>query len=297
MLARRLGEQIEAGNLDYPFEEVDEILRSADYTVGNLETALGSGGTPAAKAYPFISPPQSAELLANVGFDLLSLANNHSLDYGAESLREGVRLLNASGVETIGAGQSSAEAYAPHTAIVNGVRVGFLAYVNVPVEWRGFDTESWTATATEAGLAWGTAERVSADVATLAPYADHVVVLLHSGYEYQEHPSPIQRDLAHAAVKAGASLVVGHHTHILQGVEQTERGTIVYGLGDFAFDMNETGRSAILHVTLTKDAIADLTFTPVLTQIDGKPVLPTTKQAAAIHDLIDEMSTRIPPFD
>ncbi len=293
MLSRRLGDAILAGDVDYPFGEVDEILRSADYTIGNLETALATEGTPAPKAYRFLSPPVAANLLATVGFDLMTLANNHALDFGAEALFEGMELLAVEQIATVGAGRNSTEAHAPHIISLNGITLGFLSYVNVPVEWNGFDTAVWTATDDSVGLAWGTVAGISADVAALAQSVDHAIVILHSGYEYQEPPSPIQYDLSHAAINAGATLVVGHHAHILQGVETTEKGTIVYGLGNFAFDTNKSTRSAILHVTLTKEAIMDISFTPVYLQVDGKPILPSAEQQAAILDLIAAMSARL----
>ncbi len=293
MLARRLGAAILAGDVDYPFGDVDEALRSADYTIGNLETALAHDGTPAPKAYTFLSPPAAAPVLADAGFDLLTLANNHALDYGIQSLHEGIAHLAAEGIAAIGAGSDASAAHAPHLVTINGIRLGFLSYVNVPVEWRGFDTAVWTATENASGLAWGTVAGISADVATLTPTVDHVIVVLHSGYEYQETPSPVQFELSHAAINAGATLVVGHHAHVLQGVESNENGTIVYGLGNFAFDINESGRSAILHITLAKDGLTDLTFTPVHVQIDGKPFIPDPIQQGAILDLIHEMSLRL----
>lgn len=240
-----------------------------------------------------LSPPEAVDVLADVGFDLMTLANNHALDYGEASLHEGVQLLAAQNIASVGAGRNSAEAHAPHIVTINGIQIGFLSYVNVPVEWRGFDTETWTATENSTGLAWGTGEGISADVRALTPTVDHVIVVLHSGYEYQETPSPIQYDLSHAAINAGATLVVGHHAHVLQGVETTESGAIVYGLGNFAFDTNEAGHSAILHVTLSKSTLTDLSFTPVHVQIDGKPILPTTEQQAAILTLIEQMSKRL----
>lgn len=280
MLARRLGRAILAGDVDYPFGEVDEVLRSADFTVGNLETALASDGVAADKGYRFISPPAAAPVLADAGFDLMTLANNHALDFGAAALHEGIARLADENIAAIGAGRNSAEAHAPHIVTINNVTLGFLSYVNVPVEWRGFDTEVWTATETSTGVAWGTSAAISADVRTLAPTVDHVIVILHSGYEYLEDPSPIQYTLSHTAINAGATLVVGHHAHVLQGVETNANGTIVYGLGNFAFDVNAESESAILHITLTKDGLTNLSFTPIAVQIDGKPVIVPNPQPA-----------------
>jgi poly-gamma-glutamate synthesis protein (capsule biosynthesis protein) len=95
------------------------LLSQADITVGNLECALGDVGQPAAKSYTFQAPPQAAEALALAGFDVVSLANNHAMDYGPESLLQGLSLLQAQGIATIGAGPNEAEAHKAHIREVN----------------------------------------------------------------------------------------------------------------------------------------------------------------------------------
>ena len=224
------------GEIDRPLAEVAGILQSADLTIGNLECALGDTGEPQPKAYTFQAPPNAAQALANAGFDILSLANNHALDYGTESLTQALSLLAAEQIVPIGAGENATTAHAPHIVTINDVRLAFLAYVHVPQEWQGFDTETWTATPTNAGIAWGHPDDISADVTLARQQADVVIVMLHSGFEYVKEPSPPQVAAAHAALQAGAQLVIGHHAHILQGFEFGNNGaTIAYGLGNFGF--------------------------------------------------------------
>lgn len=122
-------------------------------------------GEPAAKRYPFRSPPNQAEALALGSVNLVSLANNHAQDYGPEALLQGIDLLHAAGVATVGGGANEWAAYAPHVADINGLRVAFLGYVHVPIEAStNFDTQSWTATADAPGLAWADPARIDADV-------------------------------------------------------------------------------------------------------------------------------------
>jgi len=113
--------------------------------------------------------------------------------------------------------------------------------------------------------------------------SDHVIVLLHSGYEGLQTPNEIQRANAYAAIDAGATLVIGHHPHVLQPVEVYNQGLIAYSLGNFVFDgFDGAGaQSAILHVTLTPTGISDYRFTPVLLR-DGRPVLAEGDEAVAI---------------
>lgn len=271
MLARSLGNQLLAGNVRYPFAPAAAALQTADFTVGNFESALGSGGVPENKRYPFLSPPQSVDALAWAGFDLVSLANNHAMDYGPGTLLAGIGLLQTQGIGVIGAGANETAARAPYLTDINGLTTAFLGYVHVPVEYTGFDTETWTATDAAPGLAWADPATITADVTAVRPQADLVIVLLHSGYEYIEEPSPPQRDAARAAIDAGADLVIGHHAHILQGIEFYNGGVIVYGLGNFAFNIDGPPETAVLHVWLDQDGVRNLSLEPMIVQADGQP--------------------------
>lgn len=283
MLDRSLGYYLAQDNLDYPFAHVSDLLTAADITVGNLECALGNTGQSAAKSYTFRAPPQAAAALAQAGFDLVTLANNHAGDYGLDTLVQGIDLLHAAGVATIGAGENETAAYTPYIITSNGLTLAFLGYVNVPVEAvGGFDTARWTATATTPGLAWGDPERIRRDVTAVAAQVDHVIVILHSGYEYVDNPSPPQIAAAHAAIDAGATLVIGHHAHILQGIEYYGSGVIVYGLGNFAFEINGPPETGILNVWLDEDGVRQIELLPAVIQFGGQPRLAESWEAPAI---------------
>lgn len=286
MLDRALGYQIAGGNLTFPFEKVVETLRAGDITLGNVESALGDIGEPVSKSYTFQAPPDSAESLAWAGFDVVTLANNHALDYGPAALLQGLDLLHAQKIATIGAGRDAAEARQPYLTTIHGIRLAFLGYVNVPVESKGFVTESWTAAPATPGVAWALPDVISADVQALAGVVDQVVVVLHSGYEYQAAPSPPQMAAARAAIDAGAALVIGHHAHILQGIEFYHTGVIVYGLGNFAFEIDGDPASAILNVWLDKTGVRALELIPALVQFGGQPRLAAPDEARAISQRV-----------
>ena len=287
MLDRGPGYVLQQGNLEYPFALVAEALRGADITVGNVESALGDVGEPAPKKYPFRAPPEAAEALALAGFDVVSLANNHGMDYGAEALLQAIDLLQAAGVAAVGAGGNEAEAHAPYVVTVEGVRIAFLGFVNVPVEASsGFDVAWWNAGAMTPGLAWAIPEVVAKDVRVALGRADLVVVVLHSGYEYIEEPGEEQMENARAAIDAGAHLVIGHHAHILQGVEFYKDGVIVYGLGNFAFEIEGAPETAILNVWLDGEGVRQLEFVPALIQFGGQPRLADVYEAEAIRQRV-----------
>jgi poly-gamma-glutamate synthesis protein (capsule biosynthesis protein) len=296
MLDRGLGVAIGRGDLDYPFAAVSSVLQSADLTVGNLESALGDQGSAATKSYTFRAPPAAAGALAVGGVDVLSLANNHAMDYGAEALIQGIQLLSAEGIVAVGAGANLGQARAPTVVAVRGLRLAFLAYVNVPVEGGGFDTRSWEATDLSPGIAWADPEVIRADVAAARSLADQVIVLLHSGYEYVEAPSEPQMAAARAAVDAGASLVLGHHSHVLQGIEFHGRAAIVYGLGNFAFQIDGPAETGVVNVWLDLQGVRQIELLPAMVQNTGQPRWATPAEAdqtrAHVYRLTDLLNAR-----
>ena len=296
MLDRSLGYALEQGNWAYPFAGVAQRLQAADVTVGNIESALGDVGEPAAKRYPFRAPPQAAAALALAGFDVVSLANNHALDYGPEALLQALDLLRAQGVAVVGAGADAGAAHAPVIVDVNGLRAAFLGYVHVPVEaLSGFDTASWTATADSPGMAWADPDIIKTDVTTAAAQADLVVVVLHSGYEYVAAPSEPQMAAARAAIDAGADLVIGHHAHILQGVEFYNDGVILYGAGNFAFEIDGPPETAVFHVWLDRDGVRQIEIEPAVIQFGGQPRLADSGEAYAIRQIVYGLTNLLNP--
>jgi poly-gamma-glutamate synthesis protein (capsule biosynthesis protein) len=187
---------------------------------------------------------------------------------------------------TIGAGANEQVARESVIIETNGVEIAFLAYVNVPVEVTGFDTQTWDAGPDTPGLSWASPEKIAEDVTLAQSVADVVVVLLHSGYEFVERPSPAQVEASKTAIDAGASLVIGHHSHLLQGVEFYNDGLIVYGLGNFAFEMEGGTDSAILDVWLDENGVRNLEYTPVIIGPGGQPTIASSAESNRILEQI-----------
>ena len=274
MLGRSVGARLEAEGAEVAFAGVRDILAGADIAVANLESAVGVTGAPAPKAYTFRAPPVAVEALALAGIDLVSLANNHSLDYGPESLAETRALLAERSILSPGAGPNRAAAHAPATIEREGLTIAFLAYVTVPVELGGYDPGTWAATDDTPGVAWLDIPTMTEEIAAARRDADLVVVLLHFGLEWEPEPSAAQREQARAAIDAGATLVIGSHPHVLQPLEAYGDGLIAYSLGNFVFDgfWDPANDSAILLVELTAEGIASYELVPV-TIADGIPML------------------------
>jgi poly-gamma-glutamate capsule biosynthesis protein CapA/YwtB (metallophosphatase superfamily) len=275
MLGRSLGKRIAAGDGGTIFASVEPLLQAADLAVGNLECAIGEGGTPEPKAYTFLAPPPSAVLLRSAGFDLLSLANNHSLDYGVDVFRQTLGLLAENGVRTVGAGADDREARRPAIFDIRGLKIALLAYVEVPKEYTTqFDTRRWEAGPGKPGIAWAEDRLIRSDLEALAadPSPRVTVVLFHFGIEGTDIPDSRQVQLAHLAVDSGADLVVGSHSHTIQGDEEYNRGRIFYSLGNFVFDgfEGESNRSVILWITVSASRTISARRIP-LSIVDGMP--------------------------
>ncbi len=228
MLGGSMREFVERNGYDYPFDGVRELIR-ADLLIGNLEGPLTESGAPMVKKkYLFRTPPSVAPALARAGFHAVNLANNHTLDFGAEGLYDTITALDEAGVAHFGAGRDLAESRSGALLEVAGQRVGLLGYSNT------FPEEFW-ATEINPGTAFGHAQQVREDVARLLAQSDLVVVSFHWGRERQTELREYQPMLARTAIDAGAALVIGHHPHVLQAVEHYRDGLILYSMGNFTF--------------------------------------------------------------
>lgn len=281
-LAHRAAGDIQAGRGDRVFAGVADELAAADLTLGNLETALGTGADRAGKVnkkYTFMSPPAAVEVLQEVGFDHVSLANNHVYDFGEHGILTTLEHLRAAGLPFSGAGEDPQAARTPAVLEANGRRIAVLNYLNVEDDNRviPFANRDWEAREDRAGAAWGHPEEIAQDVAAVRDEVDDVVVILHAGLENRTQLNDAQRAMADAAFDAGATAVIGHHAHVLQGYDvREESGTLVaWGLGNFVFDGYPEGAeqndSAILNLTLDDQGVTDVSFTPVAVQ-GGYPV-------------------------
>jgi len=301
MLGRTISDGVRGFGPPYPFELVADILRQADVTFVNLESPLAEGGEPASKDFVFQGPPEAARGLAEAGIDIVSLANNHALDYGLSGLAGTRAALESAGVAYVGAGDSEAVARSPRIIERNGLRLAFLAYVNTPRDSvSGFDVAGTTATDDRPGVAWATPEAVTAHVAAAAAQADIVIVSLHAGLEYQELPSDLQVAVAHAAIDAGARLALGHHPHVLQGIERYGGGLIIYSLGNFIFDFDSmdyaqpglpSALSAVLQVELTREGLVDCRLLPIaIDPADGRPHPAVGREVEAVLERMSRLS-------
>jgi len=214
----------------------------------------------------------------------VTVANNHALDFGPAAFGDTLAGLDAHDIIHAGGGTDRAAAHAPAIVERNGLTIAFLGYVLPFSSKTTFNTREWEATATKGGLALGTPAVVAEDVAAARQLADVVVVMVHGGVEHSSKPIAKQREFAHAALDAGASLVLGHHPHVLQGYVRSGNSMIAFSLGNFLFSRFDgaANDSAILDVTLTPEGVTSLHWVPVLIDRRGIPKLATGADAQRI---------------
>lgn len=291
MLARDLIDLMEANGALYPFERVRSLLEDADLTIANMEGTFTERGIAAGKLYTFRTPPRFAAGLAQAGIDLVSLGNNHTMDFGPEGLEDTLAALDAAGIRHTGAGANERAARSPVLVTIDGVRIAFLSYTSI--------SETVFAGPDSSGVAQATVDAITSDVQSARAEADVVIVALHSGVEYTDAPQPEQQQLAHAAIDAGAALILGHHPHTLQGWEYYGDGLIVYSLGNFVFDLDADDlanlgprafESIVLYVTLTPGGVQDVRAQPVFIDPgEDRPRPATPDEASAILERLDAL--------
>jgi len=267
-LGDRTADAISSYGAAYPWTRVGSLLRSADLAIANLECAVSSGGTPVSgKQYTFRGPPGALPAAARAGIDVFSLANNHSLDFGSAALLDTRRHARRVGIETVGGGADLAAARRPARFTLGGVRVAVLAYSDVrPL---GFDAGPG-----RAGAAPAFPELVDPDIRRARRSSDVVIVYFHWGTELSTNPDSRQRRLADLAFRAGATVVLGAHPHVLQPIQRGGSKLVAWSLGNFVFAANSPGTTStgILVTHLGARGVVGARLVPAT--IDGvRPVL------------------------
>ena len=230
-------------------------MKSADYFVANEEFPFSNRGTPEKdKQYTFEVDPSKVDMIKEMGIDLVTLANNHTLDFGTDALLDTLDTLDKAGISHMGAGKNLEEASEPVMVSIKGRKIAFIGATRVMPE------AYWAAGESSPGLlaAYDPSNLIE-EIRQAKEQADLVVVYVHWGEERKEMPNEIQTTLAHDIVDAGADLVVGAHPHVLQGIEYYKDVPIVYSLGNFVFG-SSIPKTALLRVTIdnTEDGSENL---------------------------------------
>lgn len=255
---------------DHLFHYVKPYFDASDYVTGNLESPVvtSESAKPKDKDVTFYTEPQAIPALKKAGFDVITLANNHILDYGKSGFNATLKELRKADLDYVGAGRDIEAAKKISYRTVNGIRVATLGFSDVVP--AGF-----AATSKRRGVAKANPDLYMPQVAKAKQNADLVIVHMHWGFEYNSNFDPRQKEIARALADAGADIVIGHHPHVLEPVEVYKNTLIMYSLGNFVFDQgwSRTKESVLVQYKLMKDGKAKVELVPiVISQGQPRPV-------------------------
>lgn len=241
----------------FPFLKIADYLNEFDIVFGNLEGMISDKGSKVGSIYSFRVKPEAIEGLKFAGFNVLSLANNHALDYTKLALEDCLERLSNEEIKYVGAGFSENEAYSLVIKETKKVKIGFLAYTDL-------GPEVWRARKENSGIAWiskNDFERIEKDIKNAKSQADILIVSLHSGEEYVQKLTEFQTEFSKMAIDAGADIIAGHHPHVIQLNEIYNSGHIFYSLGNFIFDQSfseETMTGQIIEILIEDKKIKEV---------------------------------------
>ncbi|MEJ2263689.1 MAG: CapA family protein [Anaerolineales bacterium] len=288
----------EKGDPDYPYAEVSEVISAADLAVGTLNATISNypAHTGCTSTYLLVGSSENADALARAGFDVMSVATNHikncgPTNCGDRAFSDTLENLRRVGIVPVGAGENLAAAMQPVVARLNGVSFGIVSLGQI--EAQTFSSED------SPGIAVLDEDNLRAAIAAARQVSDVVIAMPHWGPEDVSVPNWLQRGLARVAVEAGADLVVGNHTHVVQAVEEIDGVMVFYGLGNFVFDQNwslEHMQGVILEVTFEGERYAGYQFIPTHVDWDGRVHLAGEFEAADILARIQGVSASLVPY-
>jgi poly-gamma-glutamate synthesis protein (capsule biosynthesis protein) len=266
------------------FGPIAAVLRAADFSALNLETSVTSRGTPQPKTYHFRTVPAAFTALRDAGVGLVTMANNHVLDYGPAGLVDTLAAAKAARFPYVGIGTDAAAAWAPYVTTIKGTRIAVIGVSQVAEL-----ASSWVATPSRPGEANAIdLSRTLAAVRAAKLLAPTVIVFMHWGTEGTQCPDPNQLSLARMLAAAGASIIIGAHAHMLQGSGWLGRTFVAYGMGNFLWWENSySTATGVLELTLHPHAPLTARFIPAVVSATGQPIAlsgAAARQAAARYD-------------
>lgn len=263
-------------------EQMLAEMRDADLFMLNEEFPFSLRGEPMEdKQYTFRTDPKYVSILQDLGTDLVTVANNHALDFGQDAFCDTLDTLKQAGITCVGGGYHIAEASAPAVCTVNGQTFAIFAATRVSPSY------DWYATDSQPGM-FQTYDptKLNAAIAEAEETYDHTIVFVHWGIEHVEYPEDYQRALAKGYIDAGADLIIGCHPHILQGFEYYRDVPVIYSLGNYLFG-NRDGNTLLLKAVFHADGALDIRFVPCKRQ---NGILSVIEEPNSLYQHLTELS-------
>ncbi|MDY6969447.1 MAG: CapA family protein [Spirochaetota bacterium] len=263
--------------INYPYEKIKHIHLESDITITNLEGAFTNSDNKYPKEFSFKANPRFAACLNKGNIDIVNVANNHIFDYYAKGAYETLKALNSHNIQYCGGGFNDKDA-SFKIITKKKIKTAFLGYgqvfsykyykkarrdPNYPVIMKAYHSEI-----------------MKKEIQQAFKYADIIVVSIHAGIDYDHYPSDTQKITARLAIDSGADVVLMHHTHVIQGIEQYKDGIIFYSLGNFSFGGNrfpDDRDSFIAQIKCTVNGVVDFRIVPIKTHsemMNFQPFIP-----------------------
>ncbi|MEI6480000.1 MAG: CapA family protein [bacterium] len=264
---RQVVEKVFDNDYSRMFEFVKTNISEADISMFNLEGPVSDKGTNVGSIYSFRMATSTLPVLKDVGFDVASFVNNHVGDWGRLAFEDTLTRVGDAGLLLTGAGFSYASATEPVIIEKNGITFGFLGFSDVgPVHLK--------AGSTTAGILLLSDPNLESIVRNAKSKVDQLIISVHWGEEYKTDITNRQQEFGHKLIDWGASLVVGHHPHVVEPVENYNNGVIAYSLGNFIFDQpfsNETMKGGVLEAVFHKDGLVRYEIKHVIMDKNFRP--------------------------
>jgi poly-gamma-glutamate capsule biosynthesis protein CapA/YwtB (metallophosphatase superfamily) len=260
-------------------------LGAADLTIANLETSVTRRGEPEDKEYTFRTSPAAFDALDAAGVDVVSMANNHGVDFGPEGLTDTIAAADEAPLGVVGIGADDARAFAPYVATIRGTKVAVIGSDAV----ADHTTRNFSAGPAQGGVASALdPARLVAEIRKARQVADVVVVYLHWGTELESCPTSDQRLLARELAAAGADVVAGTHAHVQLAAGQLDGYDtfVAYGLGNFVWynrSSERTTSTGVLTLTLEGRSVTGSSWAPAMIGEDGVPSFASGDRAAEMR--------------
>jgi poly-gamma-glutamate synthesis protein (capsule biosynthesis protein) len=277
--------------------ELQTTLGAADLSMVNLETAITERGTRIGKEFHFRAPASALETVAGAGVDVVTMANNHGVDFGPVGLKDTLAAKRASPIPVVGIGADADEALAPATLEAKGLKVAVFGASQV----YEMTLASYSADLDSGGIASASPlTMLRTAVVRAAKAHDLVVVYLHWGFDYQSCPDGQSVSTAQALAGAGADIIVGGHSHRVNGAGWLGRAYVDYGLGNFVWwrSREPDARTGVLTLSVDvaaakgtrteRSVVRDARWTAMLVGTDGIPRVPSRSDARRLHRLWEQ---------
>jgi poly-gamma-glutamate capsule biosynthesis protein CapA/YwtB (metallophosphatase superfamily) len=295
MLGRLVSDKISLRGPSYVWGDMLGVVSRPDITLINLETTFTKSKSPLPKVFNFKAKLAHVKALQNAGVDVVTLANNHSFDFGVEGFEDTTRALEGAGIEYIGAGLDDMRARKPFITQKGGITIGFLAYTDNEPGWKADRNSPGTNY-----LQVGDIRAALDDIDQVRSKVDVLVVSLHWGPNMRQAPSGDFVEFAHRLIEGGVDIVHGHSAHLFQGVEVYNGGLIMYDTGDFIDDYQvdpllRNDQSFFFEVQVTKNGVKKLVMTPVLIsnmQVNGALGLEAKSIVSKMEGLCTALGTK-----